>query len=104
MTTPSAWPSPPGRASPDATDLVDRYVRYGASPRGPAGARARRQGRALFDGRMHAGFEDVRAVARRALRHRVLLNFEGEAEGVAAERIVDDVLERVPETGGAAGT
>jgi MoxR-like ATPase len=51
---------------------------------------------------MHAGFQDVRAAARRALCHRVLLNFEGEAEGIAAGKIVEDVLASVPETVGTA--
>ncbi len=51
--------------------------------------------RALFDGRLAAGCEDVRAVALPALRHRLLLNFEGEAEGIAPERIVEDVLASV---------
>ncbi len=90
--------------APEATELVGRYVRYGASPRGPQALVLAAKSVALLDGRMHAGFQDVRAVARRALCHRVLLNFEGEAEGIAPERIVDDVLDRVPETGGAAGT
>jgi len=55
--------------------------------------------RALFDGRLNAGFEDVREVSRPALRHRILLNFEGEAEGMSAERIIDDMLERLPPPG-----
>jgi MoxR-like ATPase len=47
---------------------------------------------------MNAGFEDVKSVCRQALRHRILLNFEGEAEGITPEQIIDDVRERVPET------
>ena len=82
--------------SPGATELVNRYVRYGSSPRGPQALVLGAKSRALFDGRLTAGCEDVRAVALPALRHRLLLNFEGEAEGIAAERIVADVLERVP--------
>jgi MoxR-like ATPase len=81
--------------APEATDLVTRYVRYGASPRGPQSMVLAAKAHALFAGRMNAGFEDVRAVCRPALRHRVLLNFEGEAEGITAERIIDDILERV---------
>ena len=82
-------------ASPTATELVNRYVRYGSSPRGPQALVLGAKARALFDGRLAAGCEDVRAVALPALRHRLLLNFEGEAEGVADERIVADVLDRV---------
>ena len=81
--------------APLATDLVNRFVRYGSSPRGPQALVLAAKAMALFDGRMHAGFQDVRGVARQSLGHRVLLNFEGEAEGITAERIVDDVVERV---------
>jgi MoxR-like ATPase len=84
--------------APLATDLVNRYVRYGSSPRGPQALVLAAKAMALFDGRMHAGFQDVRGAARQSLGHRVLLNFEGEAEGITAERIVDDVVERVPDS------
>jgi len=81
--------------APGATDLVTRYVRYGASPRGPQSVVLAAKAHALFDGRLAASFEDVKSVSRSALRHRVLLNFEGEAEGISAEQIIDDVLARV---------
>jgi MoxR-like ATPase len=84
--------------TPESTELAGRYVRYGSSPRGPQSLVLGAKARALFDGRMAAGFEDVRAVSRQSLRHRILLNFEGEAEGVTAESIIEDVLEKVPET------
>jgi MoxR-like ATPase len=80
-----------------ATELVNRYVRYGASPRGPQALVLGAKAKALFDGRLAAGFSDVRAVSLQSLRHRILLNFEGEAEGITAERIIQDVLEKVPE-------
>jgi MoxR-like ATPase len=83
----------PGSA--EATELAGRYVRYGSSPRGPQAMVLAAKARALFDGRLNAAFEDVRAAARPALRHRILLNFEGEAEGITAERLIDDILERV---------
>ncbi len=85
---------------PGSTELANRYVRYGASPRGPQSLVLAAKARALFHGRMAASFADVRAVGLPCLRHRVLLNFEGEAEGMSAERIVTDALERVPETAG----
>ncbi len=81
--------------SPEATEMVGRYVRYGASPRGPQSIVLAAKARALFDGRMNAGFGDVKAVCRQALRHRILLNFEGEAEGISPEKLIDDVLARV---------
>jgi len=80
-----------------ATELVSRYVRYGASPRGPQTLVLAAKANALFEGRLTAGFDDVKASARQALRHRILLNFEGEAEGITAERLVDEVVENVPE-------
>ena len=52
---------------------------------------------ALLAGRVHVAFADLRAVARPALRHRLILNFEGEAEGVKADAIVDQVLAGMPE-------
>jgi MoxR-like ATPase len=78
-----------------ATDMVSRYVRYGSSPRGAQSMVLGAKARALFDGRMNAGFDDVKAVCRQSLRHRILLNFEGEAEGISAEALIDDILQRV---------
>jgi MoxR-like ATPase len=79
-----------------STDLVSKYVRYGASPRGPQALVLAAKANALFDGRLNAGFDDVKAAAHQALRHRVLFNFEGEAEGLTAEQVIDDVLARTP--------
>ncbi len=83
--------------TPTATEMVGRYARYGASPRGPQSLVLGAKARAIFDGRMNASFEDVRSVCRQALRHRILLNFEGEAEGITPERLIEDVMARVPE-------
>jgi MoxR-like ATPase len=82
-------------AATAATDMVSRYVRYGSSPRGAQSMVLGAKARALFDGRMNAGFDDVKAVCRQSLRHRILLNFEGEAEGISAEALIDDILQRV---------
>ena len=79
-----------------ATELVSRYVRYGASPRGPQALALAAKANALFDGRLNASFDDVKASARQALRHRILFNFEGEAEGITPEKVIDDVLSRIP--------
>jgi len=79
-----------------STELVTKYVRYGASPRGPQALVLAAKANALFDGRLNAGFDDVKAAAHQSLRHRVIFNFEGEAEGLTAERLIDDVLARTP--------
>jgi len=82
--------------SPGATALVKRYVRYGASPRGPQSLVMAGRAKALLEGRLHVACEDIRAVAMPSLQHRILLSFEGEAEAVSPETIVTDLLERVP--------
>jgi len=80
-----------------AAETTKRFLRYGASPRGAQtmilGARVK----ALLDGRVNVSFADVRAVALSALRHRVIRNFEGEAEGVSPDTIVTRIVEEVPE-------
>jgi len=82
---------------PDAPDLTRRFVRYGGSPRGAQAILLASKIRALFEGRFAASVDDVRAVAHPALRHRVLLNFEGEAEGIKTDQVIDAILEAVPE-------
>jgi MoxR-like ATPase len=81
--------------SDDATDEVKKFVRHGASPRGAQAMLAASRGRALLAGRYHASREDVSAVAVPALRHRIILSFEGEAEGLRTDQIVESVVERV---------
>ncbi|HEY4011797.1 MAG TPA: MoxR family ATPase [Polyangiaceae bacterium] len=81
----------------DASDLTKRFVRYGGSPRGAQALLLAAKIRALFDGRFAAGVDDVRAVVHPALRHRILLNFEGEAEGVKTDQVIDSILKNVPE-------
>ena len=83
---------------PSAPDLVKRFVRFGASPRGAQACLLAAKIHALTEGRFGATIEDVRAVAIPALRHRVILGFEGEAEGVRTEALLEEVLARVPET------
>lgn len=79
--------------SDDATDDVKRFVRYGASPRAAQAMLAAARGRALLAGRFHVSREDVAGVAIPALRHRILLSFEGEADGVKTDDVVQSVLE-----------
>ena len=80
---------------PRAPQLVREYVRYGGSPRGAQALVAGSKVRALLDGRYNVSVEDLRAVALPALRHRVILNFEGEAEGVTADAIIRTILDAV---------
>jgi MoxR-like ATPase len=86
----------PDRAG--APDKVKRYVRFGGSPRGAQSMLLAAKIRALFDGRFSAGIDDVRWAAKPALRHRVLLNFEGEAEGIRTDEVLSEVLTSVPES------
>jgi MoxR-like ATPase len=83
---------------PDAPEIVKRFVRYGSSPRGAQALLLGSKIRALIEGRFAPGVDDVRAVALPALRHRILLNFEGEAEGIQTDQVVRALLESVPES------
>jgi MoxR-like ATPase len=79
-----------------ATPLVKRYVRFGASPRGAQACLLAAKAHALMAGRTHVAVNDIREVARPALRHRLILNFEGDADGVDPDRILDEVLAQLP--------
>ena len=81
----------------EASPLVKRYVRLGASPRGAQALTLAGRIHALLEGRFALSFDDLRAVARDALRHRVTVNFEAETQGVTPDRVVDDVLAHVRE-------
>src|SRR4029077_4335125 len=83
---------------PDAPDLARRFVRFGASPRGAQSVLLAAKIRALFEGRFAASIDDVRASALPALRHRVLLNFEGEADGIKTDQVIDAILKSLAET------
>ena len=84
----------------EATELVKRFVRTGASPRGVQSVLLGAKIRALFSGRFAASIDDVRVSALPALRHRILRSFEGEAEGVAEDRIIEEILKKLPEAKG----
>lgn len=86
--------SHPGENAP-AT--VNQYVRYGASPRGGQALILGAKITGLLSGRYNASFEDVIAVAPASLRHRLLLNFEGQAEGISPDEIIGEILTAVPE-------
>jgi MoxR-like ATPase len=86
-----------------AVPEVKRFVRYGSSPRGAQAVILAAKIEALRAARLAPSFADVRRVALPALRHRVLLNFEGEAEGVSADAVLEAILKALPEVGGGGG-
>jgi len=81
----------------EACDAARRYVRYGAGVRAGQSIALAAKAWALLAGRSHVGFADIRRAAAPALRHRLVLNFEGEAEGIRPDRIVEETLAHVPE-------
>jgi len=76
----------------NASDLAKKYVRYGASPRGLQAIVLAGKVRALTEGRFHVSMDDLAHVAPAALRHRIILNFEGEAEGITTDQIVTSAI------------
>jgi len=85
---------PGGEGAPGS---VEKYVRYGASPRGAQALVLGAKVRALMDGRVAVDFDDVRKMVVPALRHRIILNFEGESAGRSTDEILEEVGEAVPE-------
>ena len=80
---------------PRAPELVREYVRYGGSPRGAQALVTAGKIFALLDGRFNVSVDDIRAAALPSLRHRIILNFEGEAEGITTEAAVRAILDSV---------
>jgi MoxR-like ATPase len=78
-----------------ATEMSRRYVRYGSSPRGAQALILAAKIRAILDHRYHVAREDLRAVAHPSLRHRLILNFEGQAENIHADDIIEDALKSI---------
>lgn len=85
--------------SPDAPALVRQFVRYGSSPRGGQSLILGAKLTALLDGRYNVSFDDVQVIAQAALRHRLILNFEGMAEGIGADTIIAELVKEVKELG-----
>jgi MoxR-like ATPase len=79
----------------EAPEGVKQHVRYGASPRGGQAVLWSAKARALCAGRLHVSDDDVAAVCRPALRHRLILSYEGEAAGVDVDTLVDEALAAV---------
>ena len=92
----------PGDAG--ATPMARRYVRHGASPRGLLAMVLTAKAQALFDGRINVSFDDLAAAAAAALRHRILLNFEGEAEGADVDDLIAEVIRDTPRVQGQSRT
>jgi MoxR-like ATPase len=84
--------------TPHATAMSKKYLRYGASPRGLQAMILAAKIRSLLEGRYAVAIDDIRAVAPPTLRHRLILNFEGEAEGIDADAIVSEVLKDTRES------
>lgn len=80
-----------------AQAVTNQYVRWGSSPRGAQTVALAAKVRALLDGRYNVSFEDIRRVYLPALRHRVLLNFEAQAEGIETDQVLLEILQKVPE-------
>jgi len=83
-----------------STDEVNRYIRCGASPRGAQVLVLGGKIRALLMGRFNVSFEDIARMALPALRHRLILNFEAEAEGITTDALIESVLESVSKSEG----
>lgn len=79
-----------------APDVTKRFVRYGSSPRGAQSLILAAKILAILDGRYHVARDDIKAVALSVLRHRIILNFEGQAEGIQTDAVVEGILKSVP--------
>jgi MoxR-like ATPase len=77
---------------------TNKFLRFGASPRGAQAITLAAKFRSLLDGRWNVGFDDVKAVALSCLRHRVILNFEAEAEGMTTDDVCKEIVAGTPET------
>jgi MoxR-like ATPase len=82
---------------PFSVPITNQYIRWGSSPRGAQTLTLAAKVRALLSSRYNVSFEDVRRVFLPAMRHRVILNFEAEAEGIDPDKVLLEVLQKVPE-------
>ncbi len=89
----------PGENGPPAPDFVKKYVGWGAGPRAGQSLILAGKARAILHGRTYVALEDVRAVALPVLRHRILVNYHAEAEGVTPDEIVNRLLQLIPRDG-----
>jgi MoxR-like ATPase len=78
--------------------MVNQFLRVGASPRAAQAISLASKVRALLDGRFHVSFQDIKDVVVPAMRHRVILNFEGEAEGITTDMVLEKIIGDTPTT------
>ncbi len=83
-------------AGPYAVDATNKFVRWGASPRAAQTLTLAAKLNAMLDGRFNTSFADVQKVYLPAMRHRVLLNFEGEAEGISVDNVLREIIDKTP--------
>lgn len=81
-----------------AAPVTNQYIRYGSSPRGAQALILVSKVKALLNERFNVSFDDIRASALSCLRHRMILNFEGEAEGISTDKVIEEILDSVPQT------
>ena len=81
-----------------AVGMTNQFLRVGASPRAAQAIALGSKVRALLDGRFHVSFKDIKEVAIPAMRHRLILNFEGEAEGITTDMVLEKVIADTPNT------
>ena len=79
-----------------ALPITDQFLRFGSSPRGAQALVLAGKVKALSEGRFNVSFDDIEAAARPALRHRLIPNFEAEAEGVTTDHMIEQILSEVP--------
>ncbi len=78
-----------------ASPMTKKFVRYGSSPRGAQSVILAAKINAILDNRYHVATDDIRAVATNCLRHRILLNFEGQAEDIKTDEIIQNILQNI---------
>ena len=83
-------------SSPKAPEFIKRWLSWGASPRGSQNLILGGKARAILNGRFNVSVEDIKALAHPALRHRIILNFNAEAERVRTDEVIDRLLKKVP--------
>ena len=81
-----------------AAEVTNRFIRFGSSPRGVQALVLAGKVRAMLDERYHVSFDDIESAVLPALRHRILLNFEGQAEGITTDEVLAEILQKTPKT------
>jgi MoxR-like ATPase len=82
-------------SAPEASEVTRRYIRYGSSPRGAQALIECGRVLALMRGRLHLSLDDIRSVAPAVLRHRIILNFDGHADGQTNETVLETILNTI---------